>query len=74
MYHDFPRDARLWSFLYAIDQDLAETTRNGGCPCGGRLRLANYHWGLPDTQLSAACAWRESETRLPIIQPAKDSQ
>jgi hypothetical protein len=42
MYHDLPHDARFWSFLFAIDQDLAETTRKGGCPCGGRLHSANY--------------------------------
>ena len=27
MYHDLPRTARFWSFLFAIDQDLAEKTR-----------------------------------------------
>jgi hypothetical protein len=42
MYHDLPRDARFWSFLLAIDEDLAETTRKQGCPCGGRLDSANY--------------------------------
>ena len=42
MYHDLPRDARFWSFLFTIDQDLAETTRKQGCPCGGRLHRANY--------------------------------
>ena len=42
MYHDLPRAARFWSFLYAIDQDLAETTRTKACPCGGRLHSANY--------------------------------
>ena len=42
MYHDLPRTARFWSFLLAIDQDLAETARKGGCPCGGRLHRANY--------------------------------
>ena len=42
MYHDLPRGARFWSFLCAIDQDLAETTRKNGCPCGGRLHSANY--------------------------------
>ena len=25
MYHDLPRTARFWSFLLAVDQDLAET-------------------------------------------------
>jgi hypothetical protein len=42
MYHDLPRAARFWSFLLSIDQDLAETTRKKGCPCGGRLHCANY--------------------------------
>ena len=42
MYHDWPRGARFWSFLLTIDQDLAETTRSQGCPCGGRLHSANY--------------------------------
>lgn len=42
MYHDLPRTARLWSFLFAIDKDLAEQTRISACPCGGRLHCANY--------------------------------
>ena len=42
MYHDLPRTARFWSFLLAIDQDLAEETRKKACPCGGRLHSANY--------------------------------
>ena len=42
MYQDLPCDARFWSFLFAVDQDLAETTRKQGCPCGGRLHRANY--------------------------------
>jgi hypothetical protein len=42
MYHDLPRAARFWSVLFAIDQDLVETTRKNACPCGGRLHSANY--------------------------------
>lgn len=42
MYHDLPRAARFWSFLLAVDQDLAEDTRKKACPCGGRLHAANY--------------------------------
>jgi hypothetical protein len=42
MYHDLPRTARLWSFLLAVDQDLAEETRKKACPRGGRLHCANY--------------------------------
>ena len=42
MYHDLPGTAILWSFLFAIDQDLASTARKDGCSCGGRLHCANY--------------------------------
>ena len=42
MYHDLPRSASFRSFLLAVDEDLAEETRKKGCPCGGRLRFANY--------------------------------
>jgi hypothetical protein len=42
MYHDLPRTASFWLFLFAIDQDLAETVRKQGCTCGGRLHCANY--------------------------------
>jgi hypothetical protein len=42
MYHDLPRHASFWLFLRSIDQDLAETTRQKACPCGGRLHCANY--------------------------------
>ncbi len=42
MYHDLPRTARFWAFLFAVDQNLAETARKEGCPCGGRLHCANY--------------------------------
>jgi hypothetical protein len=42
MYHDLPSTASFWLFLLAIDDDLAETTRNRGCLCGGRLHSANY--------------------------------
>jgi hypothetical protein len=42
MYHSLPSDARFWSFLDSVDDDLAETTRKQACPCGGRLHCANY--------------------------------
>jgi hypothetical protein len=42
MYQNLLGDARFWLFLFAIDQDLAETTRKQGCPCGGHLHRANY--------------------------------
>ena len=42
MYHDLPDSASFWSFLLAVDEDLAEQARKKGCPCGGRLHCANY--------------------------------
>lgn len=43
MYHDLPRTATFWDFLYEVDRDLAETRRKQGCPCcRGRLDSANY--------------------------------
>ena len=42
MYHDLPRDASFWQFLFSVDQDLAGTTCENACPCGGRLHRANY--------------------------------
>jgi hypothetical protein len=42
MYHELPRSARFWSFLLAIDQDLAEATHKEAYLCGGRLHCANY--------------------------------
>ena len=42
MYHELPRDASYWRFLFSVDQDLAETARQKACSCGGRLHRANY--------------------------------
>ena len=42
MYHEFLTSASFWSYLRAVDEDLAAETRNKGCPCGGRLHCANY--------------------------------
>jgi hypothetical protein len=28
--------------LFSVDQDVAETARRQGCPCGGRLHRADY--------------------------------
>ena len=42
MYHNLPPTARFWSFLLAVDQDLAEETRKKACRCGGHLHAANY--------------------------------
>src|SRR6202522_813831 len=42
MYHDLPRTARFWWFLFAVDQNLADAIRKIGCSCGGRLHSADY--------------------------------
>jgi hypothetical protein len=65
MYHDLPWTARFWSFLSAVDQDLAEAARKKACSCGGRLHCANYlrkplgtHLQLPEPEcvrLSFCC-------------------
>jgi hypothetical protein len=42
MYHELPRNASFWGFLFDVDRDLAEKARREKCPCGGRLHRANY--------------------------------
>jgi hypothetical protein len=42
MYHELPRSATFWLFLFSVDQDLAQSVREKACPCGGRLHRANY--------------------------------
>jgi len=42
MYHELPRNASFWAFLFSIDQDIAEQARQRKCPCGGCLHRANY--------------------------------
>jgi len=58
MYHDLPQAASFWSFLFAVDQDLAETARKKACLCGGRLHRANYlrkPRGTPDQLPEPQC-------------------
>ncbi len=58
MYHDLPCAASFWSFLFAVDQDLAETTRKQACACGGRLHRSNYPRkprGTPDQLPESQC-------------------
>jgi hypothetical protein len=62
MYHGLPRAASFWAFLFTVDQDLADTTRKQGCPCGGHLHCAHYPRkprGGPET-LAAAYGTRLS--------------
>ena len=52
MCYGLPRGAGFWSFLYSIDQDLADSVRQKACPCGGRLHCANFPRsprGCPDS-------------------------
>ncbi len=42
MYQELLRNASFWSFLCTVDQDLADTAHQEGCPCGGQLHRANY--------------------------------
>jgi hypothetical protein len=42
MHHRLLGDASFWTFLFAVDQDLARNTRQAGCSCGGHLHSANY--------------------------------
>ena len=43
MYHELLFDATFWAFLFTIDQDLAEASREEKCPsCSSRLHCANY--------------------------------
>jgi hypothetical protein len=43
MFHELPCGTSLWSFLWSIDQDIAQRARQAACPCcGGRLDCANY--------------------------------
>lgn len=42
MWHQLPRGDKFWSFLLSVDLELAETARQSGCKCGGRLHRANF--------------------------------
>lgn len=65
MSHTFPFNSTFHRLLVAIDRELAETTRQERCPCGGALHLSNYPrspLGLPvhfrpdyETRFSFCC-------------------
>jgi hypothetical protein len=42
MHQELLRSASFWLFLFDIDQELAERSRQNACSCGGRLHCANY--------------------------------
>jgi hypothetical protein len=53
--HELHRSGSFWSFLLSIDKDLADSTRQKGCSCGGRVHSASYPRaprGGPDHRLS----------------------
>jgi hypothetical protein len=39
--HELHRGGSFWSFLLSVDKDLADSSRQQGCSCGGR-HCANY--------------------------------
>ena len=41
MGHELHRTGSFWAFHLSIDKDLADSTRQQGCSCGGRLHRAN---------------------------------
>ena len=56
-----PRDVSFWLFLYAVDKDLAESTRQKACSCGGRLHRADYRRKPRGAaQLPQECCYRLS--------------
>lgn len=42
MDHRLLQRVSFWAFLFSIDRDLAATTCQAGCSCGGRLHRADY--------------------------------
>ena len=66
IYHDLPRDARWWSFLYATDQYLAETACKGMSlrldACVGQL------WSPAASARSAACSCANDQAERPAVQ------
>lgn len=42
MLHDLTREASFWAFLFSVDKNIAESTREKACSCGGNLHRANY--------------------------------
>ena len=43
MYHDLPHDARFWSFLFALDKDLAEKARSKAVPAADTCTAPTIH-------------------------------
>ena len=63
MYHELLRDASFWTFLFSVDQDIAQRCRSKGCPCGGHLHCADYPRkpkGVPRQELPEQYRYRLS--------------
>ena len=77
MSHKFPFNSSFHRILVAIDRELAETTRQEGCSCGGSLHQSNYprsSLGLPiqfrpdyETRLSFCCNDCRKRTTPPSV-------
>ena len=42
MHCNLLRDPDFFRFLWCLDREFANNTRENGCPCGGRLHVGNY--------------------------------
>jgi hypothetical protein len=42
MHQELLRSASFWRFLFDIDKNLAQISRQEGCSCGGHLHCAHY--------------------------------
>jgi hypothetical protein len=42
MHDDLLRDVGFWRFLLDLDREFAQSARENGCSCGGRLHAGNY--------------------------------
>ncbi len=69
MYHDLPRSARFWWFLFAVGKDLAEKTRANACTCGGPLtpaRATSRPFARGGGAVNSGASHRSSATRWPF--------
>jgi hypothetical protein len=77
MSHKSPFNSTFHRILVAIDRELAEISRQEGCPCGGSLHLSNYPrspLGLPiqfrpdyETRFSFCCNYCRKRTTPPSV-------
>ena len=77
MSHKFLLNSTFHLILIAIDRELAESTQQQGCSCGGRLHQSNYPrspFGLPaefraayDERFSFCCSNCRKRTTAPSV-------